>query len=60
MLFLHFAEAQLVEALHYMPESIGFDSRWYHWNFSFTNSSGRTIALESTQVRPEMSTRNIF
>jgi len=32
MLFLHFAEAQLVEALHYMPESIGFDSRWYHWN----------------------------
>jgi hypothetical protein len=25
--------AQLVEALHYKPESRGFDSRWCHWNF---------------------------
>jgi hypothetical protein len=27
---------QLVEALHYKPEGRGFDSRWYHWNFSLT------------------------
>jgi hypothetical protein len=26
--------AQLVEALRYKPEDRGFDSRWYHWNFS--------------------------
>jgi hypothetical protein len=37
-LFLHtgHAVAQLVEALRYKPESHGFDSRWCHWNFSFT------------------------
>jgi hypothetical protein len=28
--------AQLVEALPYKPEGRGFDSRWYHWNFSLT------------------------
>ena len=28
------AVAQLVEALRYKPEGRGFDSRWYHWNFS--------------------------
>ena len=28
--------AQLVEALHYKPESRGFDSRWCHYNFSLT------------------------
>ena len=27
---------QLVEALPYNPEGSGFDSRWYHWNFSLT------------------------
>jgi len=44
------AVAQLVEALRYKPEGRGFDSRWYHWNFSLTQS-----------FRPltEMSTRNI-
>ena len=26
----------LVEALRYKPEGRGFDSRWCHWNFSFT------------------------
>jgi hypothetical protein len=31
-----YALAQLVEALHYKPESRGFDSRWSHWNFSVT------------------------
>ena len=30
--------AQLVEALRYKPEGRGFDSRWYHWNFSLTYS----------------------
>jgi len=28
--------AQLAEALRYKPESLGFDSRWCHWNFSLT------------------------
>jgi hypothetical protein len=32
------AVAQLVEALPYKPEGHGFDSRWYHWNFSLTLS----------------------
>jgi len=27
---------RLVEALRYKPEIRGFDSRWYHWNFSLT------------------------
>jgi len=27
---------QMVEALHYKPESRGFDSLWCHWNFSLT------------------------
>jgi hypothetical protein len=27
---------ELVEALRYKPEGRGFDSRWCHWNFSFT------------------------
>jgi len=26
----------LVETLRYKPEGRGFDSRWCHWNFSFT------------------------
>jgi hypothetical protein len=30
------AVAQLVEALRYKPEGRGFDTRWYHWNFSLT------------------------
>jgi hypothetical protein len=30
------AVAQLVEALRYKPEALGFDSRWFHWNFSLT------------------------
>jgi len=29
---------KLVEALHYTLESRGFDSRWCHRNFSFTQS----------------------
>ena len=37
--------AHLVEALRYKAEGREFDTRWCHWN----NSSGRTMALESTQ-----------
>ena len=51
--------AQLVKALRYMPEGRGFDSRSYHWNFSSTYSSGRTIALGLTQLLTHMSARNI-
>ena len=50
---------QLVEALRYKPEGRGFDSRWCHWNFPLTNPSSRTMALGSTQLLTEMSTRNI-
>jgi hypothetical protein len=30
------AVAQLVEALRYIPERRGIDSRWCHWNISLT------------------------
>jgi hypothetical protein len=30
------AVAQSVKTLRYKPEGRGFDSRWYHWNFSLT------------------------
>jgi len=30
------AVTQLVEALRYKSEGLGFDSRWCHWNISFT------------------------
>jgi hypothetical protein len=33
--WLGHAVAQLVEALRNKPEGRGFDSRWWHWNFSF-------------------------
>ena len=50
---------QLVEALRYKPEGRGFDSRWYHWNFSCHVPSGCIMALGLTQPLTEMSTRNI-
>jgi hypothetical protein len=28
------AETQWVEASLYKPEGSGFDSQWFHWNFS--------------------------
>jgi len=28
--------ASLVEAMRYKSEGSGFDSRWCHWNISFT------------------------
>jgi hypothetical protein len=30
------AMMQVVETLRYKPEGHGFDTRWYHWNFSLT------------------------
>jgi hypothetical protein len=30
--------AQVVEALRYKPEGRGFDSRWFQWMFSLTQS----------------------
>jgi hypothetical protein len=53
------AMAQLVEALRYKPECRGFDFRWCHWNFHLHNTSGRTMALGSTQPLTEMSTMNV-
>jgi hypothetical protein len=46
----------VVVALRYNQEGRGIDSRLCHWNFSLT--SGRTMALGSTQPVTEMSTRN--
>jgi len=39
----------------YKPEVRGFKSRWNHWFYS----SGRTVALESTQPLTETSYRDI-
>jgi hypothetical protein len=47
----------LVEALCYKPEG-WFDSQWGHWNFQL-NPSNHTMALGSTQLLTEMSTRNL-
>jgi hypothetical protein len=47
------AVAQLDEALRNKPEGRGFDSRLCH------NTSGRTMALGSTQPVTDMSNRNI-
>ena len=33
---LGYAVAQLVETLCYKPEGRGFDTPWFHWNFSLT------------------------
>jgi len=51
--------------LSYKPESRSFDFVWCHLYFVFLilyslNTSGRTMNLESTQLLPEMSIRNIF
>jgi hypothetical protein len=47
----------VVKALRYKPASRGFDSRWCHGIFQWHNTSGRTMALGSTQPLTEMSTR---
>jgi len=45
----------VVKALRYKPAGRGFDSRWCQWH----NPSDRTMALGSTQLLTEMSTRCI-
>jgi hypothetical protein len=50
--------AQSVEALRYLPEGRGFDSRWCR-NFHWHNTTGRTMALRLTQPVTEIITRNI-
>jgi hypothetical protein len=52
------AVAQLVEALCYMPEGRGFESRWGEL-FNLPNPSSRTMALGWTRPPTEMSTRNL-
>jgi hypothetical protein len=50
---LQFTNEQLVEALCYKPEGRGFDTRWGHC------LSSSNMALRSTQLLTEMSTRNL-
>jgi hypothetical protein len=56
----------VVEALRYKPEGRGFEGNkkkipdGVNGFFYCHNSSGRTMALGSTQPLKEMSTRNIF
>jgi len=50
--------AQLVEALRYKQEGRRFDSRWCHWNFSWTYSFRPHIALGLTQPLTEISNRS--
>jgi hypothetical protein len=47
------------EALCYMPEGRGFNSRRVHWIFNWPNPSSRTMALGSTKPLTEMSTKNL-
>jgi hypothetical protein len=49
----------MVEALCYKPEGRGFDSRCGGFIFNVPNPSSRTMALGSTQLLTEMSTRNL-
>ena len=55
----HIYVFRMAEKLRYKPEGREFYSQWDHWDSSWQNSSGRTIALGSTQPLTEMSTRNI-
>ena len=47
--------AQLVEALRYKSEGLGFDPRWCHWNFSLKQSfrSHYGPGVESASKRNE-------
>jgi len=49
----------VVEALRYKPEGREFDSGWCLWNISLTKSSGRIVAVGSTQPLTELSTKNV-
>jgi hypothetical protein len=48
--------AQLFEALRYAPQGL---RSWCRWKFHRRNLTGRTVALGSTRLLTEMSTRNI-
>jgi len=49
----------VVKGLRYKPAGRGFDSWLCHWIYHWHNPSGRTMALGSTQLLTEMSTRCI-
>jgi hypothetical protein len=49
----------LIEALCYNLEGRGFESRWSGY-FNLSNTSSRTMALESTQPLTELITRNLL
>jgi len=49
----------LYKRLRCKPEGHWFNSRWVHWDFSFTQSFRPHCGLGSTQSLTEMSTRNI-
>ena len=60
MFFLQYAEAKLVHALNSKQEDSGFDSRWCHWNFSFTKSRRPQHGLRIDIVTARNEYRNIF
>jgi hypothetical protein len=33
---IQYAEAKLIEVVHYQAEGSSFDSRWCYWKLSFT------------------------
>jgi hypothetical protein len=47
------------DALNYKPEGRGFYSPWCQYIFHLLDSSGKVVALWSTQPVTEMSTGNI-
>jgi hypothetical protein len=50
---------RLVAALPHKVEGRGFHSRWGRWIFYWLNPPGRTMAMGSTQLLTELSTRDI-
>jgi hypothetical protein len=49
----------LVEAMRYKPEGHEFVSRWNHWYFLLTQTSGRTMVLWSTHSLTEINKRDM-
>ena len=47
------AQFELVEALRYKPEGRGFDSRWCHWNWSFSFRPHYGPGVDSASNRKE-------
>jgi hypothetical protein len=53
--------SMVVKVLFYKSEGRWFDPCWCQWNFSLIyNPSDRTVALGSTQLLTEMSTRTFY